>query len=526
MSESHRGLQAVTLSIFGHLFSAIAEEMGGRLMRSAFSPNIKERRDFSCALFDQKGEMIAQAAHIPVHLGSTPMSVQAVLNDIGRENMQPGDMFVVNDPFAGGTHLPDITLVAPCFVNDETTPRFFVANRAHHADVGGISPGSMPLSTHIDEEGMRISPTRLSEDVVEWICQQSRTPEERLGDLQAQQASIHIGQQRLSELCMTYGAIYVSEQAEYLQGYTERVIRSIISDIPDGSYFFDDVMDDDGQGNKAIAIRCLLNILGDTATVDWKASDPQVTGSINAVRSIVVSAVNYAFRCLAPASLPSNGGVMRPIQVLTEAGTVVDALYPAAVSAGNVETSQRLVDVMMGALAQALPNRIPAASCGSMNNITIGGLEPRTQQPFAYYETLAGGTGAGPDFHGGSALHSHMTNTLNTPVEALEHAYPFRIKEYRIRRESGGAGQFTGGDGLVRTYAFDCPAEVTLITERRNHAPYGLRGGSPGQPGINVLHADENEETLPPKVSLQVTKGTNVSVATPGGGGWGNEHKE
>ncbi len=521
MTSSSKSLEAITLSIFGHLFAAIAEEMGGRLMRSAFSPNIKERRDFSCALFDAQAEMIAQAAHIPVHLGSTPMSVQAVLEHVGVDHIRPTDVFVVNDPFAGGTHLPDITLVAPCFVEDEQAPRFFVANRAHHADVGGISPGSMPLSTHIDEEGMRISPTALTDDVVTWICEQSRTPEERMGDLQAQQAAIAVGQKRLQELCLRYGASEVTAQAEALQGYTERVIRSIVADIPDGTYTFEDTMDDDGQGNKAIKLHCILKVDSDTATVDWRGSAPQVEGSINAVRSIVVSAVNYAFRCLAPANLPSNGGVMRPIEVLTQPGSVVDAVYPAAVSAGNVETSQRLVDVMMGALAQAVPSKVPAASCGSMNNITIGGMDPRTGQPFAYYETLAGGTGAGPDFHGGSALHSHMTNTLNTPVEALEHAYPFRIHEYRIRRGSGGNGMFQGGDGLVRTYAFESPAEMTLITERRLTPPYGLQGGEPGDVGENTRTLRGNVEVLPPKVTLKVESESHVSVATPGGGGWG-----
>ncbi|TNE43700.1 MAG: hydantoinase B/oxoprolinase family protein [Deltaproteobacteria bacterium] len=523
MTSSSQALEAVTLSIFGHLFAAIAEEMGGRLMRSAFSPNIKERRDFSCALFDAHGEMIAQAAHIPVHLGSTPMSVQAVLEHVGLENIQRGDVFVVNDPFAGGTHLPDITLVAPCFVEEEQSPRFFVANRAHHADVGGISPGSMPLSTHIDEEGMRISPTALTDEVVTWICEQSRTPEERLGDLQAQQAAIAVGQKRLQELCLRYGGAEVTAQAEALQGYTERVIRSIVSDIPDGSYSFEDAMDDDGQGHQVIKLRCVLEVEGDTATVDWRGSAAQVEGSINAVRSIVVSAVNYAFRCLAPANLPSNGGVMRPIEVLTQPGTVVDAAYPAAVSAGNVETSQRLVDVMLGALAQAIPSKVPAASCGSMNNITIGGVDPRSGKPFAYYETLAGGTGAGPGFNGGSALHSHMTNTLNTPVEALEHAYPFRIDEYRIRRGSGGDGLQRGGDGLVRTYAFDSPAEVTLITERRLSPPYGLQGGKPGAVGENTQKVGEDVEVLPPKVTLKVESGSQISVATPGGGGWGEQ---
>lgn len=522
MSEPHHPLQAIELEIFKNLFASIAEEMGVRLMRAAYSPNIKERRDFSCAFFDASAEMIAQAAHIPVHLGSTPMSVAAAIDAIGLHALRPGDRIVLNDPFAGGTHLPDITLVAPVFIDDEPTPRFFVANRAHHADVGGMSAGSMPLSTHIDQEGLRISPRRLDDDTFDWICAASRTPDERRGDLQAQLAAAALGVSRLQDLCERYGAQQVSAQADALQHYAARVMATIIQDIPDGQYHHRDLLDGDGIDTTDIPIDCVLTIQGDAATVDLRGSADQVTGSVNAVRAIAVSAVNYAFRCLAPAELPSNGGTMRPLTVLTRPGSVVDALPPAAVAAGNVETSQRLVDAVFGALALALPGRIPAASCGSMNNITIGGADPRHGgAPFAYYETLAGGVGASPQSPGADAHHTHMTNTLNTPVEALEHAYPLRIDAYRIRDDSGGRGTHRGGHGLERVYRFDHPAQVTLLTERRVRGPWGVQGGSDGQPGLNTLTRDNSPQTLPGKLSMHVQPGDTITIATPGGGGFG-----
>ncbi len=519
--------EAIELEIFKHLFASIAEEMGQRLMRAAYSPNIKERRDFSCALFDANAQMIAQAAHIPVHLGSTPMSVQAAIDAIGLDNLRPGDRIVLNDPFAGGTHLPDITLVAPCFVQGEPTPRFFVANRAHHADVGGISPGSMPLSTHIDQEGLRISPRRLDDDTVAWICAHSRTPDERRGDLQAQLAAAALGAERLIELCQRYSAEVVSQRAEQLQAYAARVMGAILGTIPDGTYTFKDLLDGDGIEAVDIPIECALTIDGERAVVDFSASADQVRGSVNAVRAITVSAVQYALRCLAPADLPSNGGTMWPIEVITRPGSVVDALPPSAVAAGNVETSQRIVDTVFGALSQALPQKIPAASCGSMNNITIGGPDGRTGGSFAYYETLAGGIGASPHSHGAHAHHSHMTNTLNTPVEALEHAYPMRIGAYRVRRGSGGQGLRVGGDGLERVYVFEeGGAQVTLLTERRRRGPYGLQGGQDGQPGQNVLIRDGKPQPLPPKVSFEVQAGDKVAIITPGGGGWGGPEAE
>ena len=490
-------------------------------MRSAFSPNIRERRDFSCALFDHASEMIAQAAHIPVHLGSTPMSVQAITAAFSRAEMGPDDLFVVNDPFAGGTHLPDITVIAPVFVGAESSPRFFVANRAHHADVGGITPGSMPISRSIDEEGFRIGPSRLTDEVLERFCHASRTPDERRGDLQAQVAALHLGRERLKTLCEKHGADAVTEQASALQDYSERRVRRILSDMPDGVYSFEDVLDDDGFGTEDIRISLRMTLSGDGAAFDFTASSDQVGGPLNAVRAITVSAVSYCIRCLSDDDLPVNAGLMRPIAVMTRPGSVVDALPPSAVAGGNVETSQRIVDVVLGAMALALPDVVPAASSGTMSNITIGGIDPRTGEPFAYYETIAGGSGAGPSGAGSSGIHTHMTNTLNTPVEALEHAYPFRVEAYRIRSDSGGQGEFPGGDGVVRRYVFSGPATVTLLTERRRIGPYGLSGGGSGSPGENVLIRGGREEVLAGKTSLEVNDGDVIEIRTPGGGGWG-----
>ncbi|XAL99596.1 hydantoinase B/oxoprolinase family protein [Phycisphaeraceae bacterium D3-23] len=514
----------IELEVFRHLFASIAEEMGERLMRSAFSPNIKERRDFSCAMFDAGGEMLAQAAHIPVHLGSTPMSVRAVIDAFDPKSMRSGDRFILNDPYDGGTHLPDITVVEPVILPGKNDgPAFYVANRAHHADVGGVTPGSLPISRHIDDEGLRIAPRRMDSAAIDWIAHASRTPDERRGDLLAQSAALTLGTNRLRELAETYSLPTVARRGSQLQAYAQRIMARVINDLPDGVYRFEDYLEDDGQGTIDITIRCILTIEGDRATVDFAASDDQAAGPVNAVRAIAVSAVDYCFRCIAPMELPGNGGVMRNITTLTRPGSVVDALYPAPVAGGNVETSQRLVDVVFGAIAQAAPDRVPAASCGTMNNITIGGTDPRTGKPFAYYETIAGGAGAGPTGPGGDAMQTHMTNTHNTPVEALEHAYPIRIERYALRDDAPPAhGKHAGGRGIVRAYRFTSAVTVTLLTERRSRTPYGLRDGSPGTTGINTLiHSDGRREQLPGKCSLDVPPGSAIEIATPGGGGWG-----
>jgi N-methylhydantoinase B len=521
-SQRYSGAVAIELEIYRHLLASVAEEMGTLLMMSAYSANIKERRDFSCALFDADGAMLAQAAHIPVHLGAMPLSVQAVLAAFPAGQMQPDSAFIINDPFAGGTHLPDITLVAPVIPAGAEMPRFFTATRAHHADVGGVSPGSMPLSKSIDEEGLRLTPQPFTSAVLDTICTASRLPDERRGDLMAQQAAVELGRRRLGEMCARYGITEFTAGSRRLLDHAAQLMRAVIREIPDGRYNFTDYMDDDGFSARDIAISCELSVTGEEITCDFTSSADQVPGPLNAVRAITLSAVSYALRCLAPEEMPDNAGVMAPVSVLTRPGSIVDAQPPAAVAGGNVETSQRIVDTVFGALAQALPERIPAASCGSMNNVSAGGPDPASGRQYAYYETLAGGAGAGPGGPGAAAVHTHMTNTLNTPVEALEHAYPLRVEAYRIREGSGGAGLHRGGNGVIRRYLFTAAAEATLLTERRLRGPWGLNGGEAGAPGRNLLISTTGAtRELPGKCRLHVKSGERLVIETPGGGGWG-----
>lgn len=511
-------MKVTRLEIYRHLYAAVAEEMGAALMRSAFSPNVKERRDYSCAVFDAEGQMVAQAAHIPVHLGSTPLSVAAAI-DAFANSIEPDSLpIVLNDPYAGGTHLPDITLVSAVF-DDEGVLRFWVANRAHHADVGGITPGSLPLSRHIDEEGVRIPPSWLDEAMIERFASASRTPDERRGDLKAQMAANHRGAKRLRDLLDKDDAL---EAASELLDYSERFMRSVLSELPDVSARARDLLDGDGHETHDIGLTCEVVIDGDEARVDFTGSADQVDGPVNVPRAVTLSATLYAFRCLAPRELPSNGGYMRCIQVETRPGSVLDAQYPSPVAVGNTETSQRVVDLVFRALSQLMPGRIPAASCGSMNNVTIGSLEG-ADSAFAYYETIAGGSGASAGADGESAVHTHMTNTLNTPIEALENTYPFRVVEYSVRRDSGGPGKYRGGDGVIRVYEFCGAAEVTLMTERRSHAPWGLEGGMAAKTGRNVLIRNGVEKELPAKCTFEVGEGDRVRVETPGGGGFGSE---
>ncbi|MBW1980617.1 MAG: hydantoinase B/oxoprolinase family protein [Deltaproteobacteria bacterium] len=513
----------ILLEVFKNRFSSIAEEMGVALHRTAFSPNIKERRDSSCAIFDQDGQMIAQAAHIPVHLGSMPMSVKAAIQQV---SMADGDMVILNDPFKGGTHLPDITLVAPVFAGRKA-PSFYVANRAHHADVGGMSSGSMPLSTSLFQEGIIIPPLKLveggaiDEKIMDFFLNNVRTPKERQGDFAAQVMGNVTGIRRMQELIAKYSLNVVDFYAKKLLDYAERLTRHTISLIPDGTYIFEDFMDDDGFSSDNIRIHVSLTIQGDRAVVDFRKSSPQVGGSINAVYAITLSAVLYVFRALVERDIPTNDGVLRPIAVQTRKGSVVDALFPAAVAGGNVETSQRIVDVILGALAQALPEKIPAASQGTMNNVTIGGIDPRSGSPFAYYETIGGGMGATAAGDGESAVHSHMTNTLNTPIEALEYSYPFMVTEYSIRRGTGGRGRHRGGDGIVREIRLQAEADITVLSERRKLPPYGLFGGEPGAVGKNIIVLGGRHQEKPGKFSASLQQGDIVRIETPGGGGYG-----
>lgn len=552
-ATTNKTAQPLALEVHRQRLTAIAEEMGAALMRASFSANIKERRDFSCAIFDGRGRMLVHAAHVPVHLGSTPMSVAAAIAAVP---MEPGSTVILNDPYAGGTHLPDVTLVSPVFLPCRDSdrrkgpafpgspaspafpafPAFYVANRAHHADVGGVTPGSMPSpgafgspreSLSIDDEGLRLGPTLLCEEVRETFARASRTPEERFGDLRAQEGANTVGLQRLVELASELGMGLVADLNEALLSYAERRMRCVLVDLADGAYRFEDRLDGDGFAEEPIPIPVTVHVQGGSATVDFTEAPDAVPGSVNAVRAITSSAVLYAFRCLAGESIPANEGLMRPITVLTRPGSIVDAMSPAAVSAGNVETSQRVVDAVLGALALAAPGQIPAASTGSMNNVLFGGIDsrpgPRQGNAFVHYETLGGGAGASPIGPGADAIHVHMTNTLNTPVEELERAFPVRIERYCVRpARPRAANVHSGGSGVVRAYRFLCPASVTLVTERRVIPPYGSNGAPAGEMGRNSLHDSRGNNTeLPGKVTFEVVAGDTVVVETAGGGSFG-----
>ena len=516
----------VRLALHQGLFTACAEEMGATLMRTAHSPNIKERLDYSCAIFDGGGRLVAQAAHIPVHLGSMPRAVEAALE---LAPFRPGDTVVLNDPFAGGTHLPDVTLVSPVFLENRRTPDFVVASRAHHADVGGAAPGSMPLAREVYEEGIRIPPVflqragRLQLDVLRLVLANVRTPEERRADLDAQLGAQATGARGLARLARGSGRAELVRAARALMDHAERCVRALIRELPRGTFRFEDFLDDDGLGNGPVRIAVTLRLGSGKVAVDFTGSSPQTPGPVNAVEAVTRAAVAYAVRCLLGGDFPVNDGAFRAIEVTAPLGSVVNPRPPAAVSAGNVETSQRIVDAVLGAFAAALPDRIPAASAGTMNNLLIGGTDPRTGQPFAYYETLAGGHGAGPGWNGESALQAHMTNTRNTPVEALEHAYPLRVTHTRILRGSGGRGRWRGGDGIEREIELLSDARVTVISDRRGRGPYGLAGGAPGTPGANRVRdpADAPGRPMPGKFQVDLRSGAVLTVASPGGGGFG-----
>ncbi len=514
----------IEFEVFKNLYLSIAEEMGVTLCRTGFSPNIKERLDYSCAVYDADGHTIAQGDHMPVHLGAMPLSVRAAIDAVA---MDRGDMVMLNDPFQGGTHLPDITVVAPVFLPKDKRPSFYVANRAHHSDVGGMSPGSMPVAREIYQEGLILPPVRLVRrgqlvpDVMALLLANVRTPDEREGDISAQIAANRVAEARLRDVVARYGRSRTLAYASALQDYTERVVRHAIRQVPDGVYTFEDALDDDGFSDAPVPIRVQLTIKRDRAIVDFTGSAPQVTGSVNANYAITSSACLYAFRCLVQDDVLYNAGVGRPITVVAPKGTIVNARRPAAVAGGNVETSQRITDVVFGALGQAQPDVWPAASQGTMNNVTLGGTDPRTGRRFAYYETMGGGMGGRKDMAGLSGVHTHMSNTRNTPVEAIEHYLPVRIRQYSLRQGSGGAGAAPGGEGLVREYEVLAETSVTLLTDRRQRPPYGARGGKPGACGRNTLIRNGKETVLPGKVQTTLRPGDRLRVETPGGGGWG-----
>jgi N-methylhydantoinase B len=561
-----RSFDPTTLEIYRALYTSVAEEMGIALRRTAFSPNIKERRDYSCAIFDAEGRVVAQGDHMPVHLGSMPMAVAAALNEI---RLAPGESVLLNDPFAGGTHLPDVTLISGVYerggrgeggkrgkgkesvrshsgrANKNSLPSsraplspfdpfplsprplFYVANRAHHADMGGATPGSMGMATDVYSEGLRIPPVRLvrhgeiDRDVMRLLLANVRASHERRGDFEAQVGSLKTGAARLAEIMERRGAREAIAYASHLIEYSSRMMRRAIRAIPDGEYEAADALDDDGVSDREVLIRVRVTIKGERASVDFEGSAPQVAGAINAVEAITVSAVAYVFRCLIGGDVPASAGLMEPIEVLAPRGSIVNAVHPAAVAGGNVETSQRIVDVLFKALAQALPHRIPAASQGTMNNLTIGGTDARTGAEFAYYETVAGGMGARPHADGMSAVHTHMTNSLNTPAEALEYAYPLRVRAYHIRKGSGGRGRHRGGDGVVREIETLVPARMSLLADRRKGAPYGLHGGVDGKRGRDAIIKGERRQAIASKGSWELKAGDRVRIETPGGGGYG-----
>jgi N-methylhydantoinase B len=511
-------MDAISLSIFANRIDAICSEMGVTLQRAAFSPNIRDRLDYSCAIFDVNGELCAQAAHIPVHLGSMAFAMSDVVSAI---NWSAGDMVVLNDPYKGGTHLPDVTVIAPLFIDDKLIG--FVANRAHHADIGSETPGSMPLSSSLFDEGLVIEPAIIVKDDVldeqyfASLMKHMRNKQESSGDFIAQVAANRRGLTRLTALIEKMGIEDYLHSLELLNNYAATLAKSSLAEIKDGEYQFEDKLDDDGQGHEDILIKVAVNFDKGNITVDFNGTARQVAGNINCPLSVTAAAVYYVFRCLMPAQAPACAGSFRCINIQAPEGSVLNASFPAAVAAGNVETSTRIVDVVLGALSQAIPDRIPAASHGSMNNLAMGFQGDERHAAWDYYETIGGGMGASAVSDGLDAVQTHMTNTLNTPVESLEMKYPLRITRYQIRQDASGHGRHHGGDGLVREYQFLAPAQVTILSERRKHRPWGLVAGGSAKSGVNML----NKNKLLGKQSLYVQTGDVICIETPGGGGYG-----
>jgi N-methylhydantoinase B len=526
----------VTLEVLRNACVAVAEEMNATLVRTAYSPNVTERRDCSTALFDAEGEMIAQAETMPVHLGAMPFSVAAAVDafDLG-----PGDSVLLNDPYRGGAHLPDLTLVTPVFAEGELVA--YTANRAHHADIGGARAGSVAAdSTEIYQEGLRIPPVKLREGgeqndaVVDLLLANVRTPDERRGDLRAQEAANETGRERFLDLVGRYGVDTLRAALDAIKDYSERRMRAEIADLPDGTYRFADALDDDGRGNRDLPVEVAVEVAGDSVRVDFDGTAPQTEGPINAVFAVTASATYYAVRCVTDPDIPPNEGCYRPVDIDAPEGTIVNPTLPAAVVGGNLETSQRVTDVVLGALAGADPESAVAAGQGTMNNVTVGGIDPRDDSPYAFYETEGGGFGGRAGLDGMDAVHVHMSNTMNTPAEVLETAYPLRVRRYELRPDSGGAGEFRGGLGLRRDIEIrGDSATVSLLAERHESRPYGLVGGEPGAPGAAFLLPGEDDEgegeagetdaeRLPAKVVRELDAGDVLSVRTPGGGGYGD----
>src|SRR2546425_541924 len=519
-------LDPVSFEILKNSLISITEEMGVVLRKSSFSPNIKERRDFSCALFNSSGQLVAQAEHIPVHLGAMPYSVQAVLKEF-EDDLSDGDDVILNDPYRGGTHLPDITMISPIFFKERLVG--FAANRAHHSDVGGVAPGSMSaLSRDINQEGIRIPPVKLwveskpNRQIFDLVLSNVRTPDERLGDLRAQRAANLVGAKRLHELLKKSSVSNIESGTNQLIDYSEELMVKRIRELPRKSSSAIDYLDDDGFGTTDIPIKVKVTIGQESVAFDFSGSSKQVQGPLNAVYSVTLSAVYYVVRCVTDPSIPANAGCFKPIQVKAPSGTIVNADPPAPVAGGNVETSTRIVDVTLKAFSSIIPERVCAACQGTMNNVTIGGVDPRTGKYFTYYETIAGGFGARYNRDGVDGIHSHMTNTLNTPVEALEAAYPLRVRRYELMRGSGGRGRFRGGLGIRReTEVLAEGSTISLMGERQRRGPWGLFGGDPGSPGEYGIVRENRITSLSSKTTFSADSGYVLTVTTPGGGGYG-----
>ena len=506
-------MDAIEFSLFVQRITAICEEMGSVLKCTAFSPNIKERQDYSCAIFNHHGQLCTQAANIPVHLGSMAYAMSSIVEDI---SWQQGDMLILNDPYRGGTHLPDVTVIAPVFFKGVLCA--FVANRAHHADIGASTPGSMPIARSIEEEGLIISPLKIMQNNRVCISEMDRILD-RLHDRNSANADFHAqfsanltGSIRLAELVRQMQADEFISGLDRVQDYAATLADTALLAIPEGHYSFTDVMDDDGLGQKSIPIQCAITRTADKLLLDFTGTANQVAGNINCPLSVTAAAVFYCFYCLMPPQTPPCHGCFRNIEIRVPEHNLLNASFPAAVAAGNVETSTRIVDVILGALAETLPEQIPAASHGSMNNIAMG------SRTWDYYETIGGGMGASKQENGLDAVQTHMTNTLNTPIEVLEKYYPLRIREYAIRPSSGGTGKYSGGNGLIRCYQFLEPCQVTILSERRLYPPWGLAGGQPGQCGENRF----NQEILPAKCHIHARTNDQLEILTAGGGGWGS----
>jgi len=513
-------MNSIELNLFSNRLDAICDEMGIVLRNAAFSPNIKDRLDFSCAIFDVGGGMVAQAAHIPVHLGSMAFAMQDL---VGLVDWQDGDQMIVNDPYMGGTHLPDITLIAPVF--HQASLQAFVVNRAHYADIGSETPGSMPISSSLSEEGMLISPVLLvkaavmQDKVLDSLLTEIRNPDAFLGDLSAQMSANAAGKAGLISNAENQKDDFLSKGFDDLNAYANKLATASLSKLPNGEYSFVDFMDDDGQGNTDLKIQLKLSINNGHIVADFTGTCDQVDGNVNCPLSVVAAGVYYVFRCLMPKQTPASKGAFENIKIIAVKGSLVNAEFPAAVVAGNVETSSRIVDVVIGALSQALPDLLPAASQGSMNNIAMGADAAHGRRGWDYYETIGGGMGASKGRNGLSAVQTHMTNTLNTPIEVLESNYPLRLSRYQLRNNSGGKGNKKGGDGIIREYEFLDDAQFSLLTERRHYQPWGIEGGEGAQVGVNLL----NNQKIPGKFHTHVKAGDKLTIKTPGGGGFGKQ---